>query len=225
MIQTSDTHNTIVKLDPINTALYQFSIKELAHIHLSGCKRPIEGGTIFSLLNIVLREIRHAKGYDKSKNFIPVVGAFAVIEQIGTAYEAIHIEKSSATNPIKKAIHYFSDTVSSSEDIDILHALRNSLVHEASLVRTQKNPIHFFRYNWDLELAVKAPTYSWNGNFNTFNPAHNFTEINPNLVIELAFEIVANAIKYLDIGMLEIKLEKHELLHRYLGFEPTKSNQ
>jgi hypothetical protein len=157
-----------------------------------------------------------------SKNFVPVVGAFGVIEQIGFAYKRSDKAEYSNQNAssINKALYYFADYDEGSEDVKALYALRNSFLHNASLMAKalhSNKPSHYFQFDREIDVLAKYPDTSWDGNILTFKPEYT-TLINPEKVIDLAKTIVDSARKCLDQNVLEVDLEsgEKELFYRFL---------
>lgn len=201
----------------------ELSILELAYAHLgkAGSYR-LKNGWLKSILPITLEEINHARHMEYSKNFIPVVGAFGVIEQIGFTYK--RNDKTEYSNPkassINKALYYFAGYEEDNEDMKVLYALRNSFLHNASLMakalHTNK-PSYYFQFNREIETLVQYPEMQWDGNILTFKPEYT-TLINPEKVIDLAGVIVSSALECLERNVLEVDLEcgERELFYRFL---------
>ncbi|MEL0636688.1 hypothetical protein V6259_07915 [Marinomonas sp. TI.3.20] len=205
----------------------ELSIFELAYAHLgnAGSYRLIDGW-LKSILPITLREINHARHMEYSKNFVPVVGAFGVIEQIGFTYkrnDKVEYQNQNASS-INKALYYFAEFDEGSEDVKALYALRNSFLHNASLMAKAlypNKPSYYFEFDREMDVLVKYPDTSWDGDISTFKPEYT-TLINPDKVIDLAEVIVDSARDCLEKNMLEVDLEcdERELFYRFLKHFP-----
>ncbi len=201
----------------------QLSILELAYAHLGNASSyPVKGGILKSILPITLQEINHARHMEYSKNFVPVVGAFGVVEQIGFTYKRTDMTEFSnpKASSINKALYYFAGFEEGNEDVKALYALRNSFLHNASLMAKalhQNKPSYYFQFDRQIDVLVKYPDVAWNGDISTFEPQYT-TLINPEKVIDLARIIVDSALGCLQSGVLEVDLEfgEKELFYRFL---------
>lgn len=203
----------------------ELSIIELAYAHLGGAgSYRLKDGWLRSILPITLQEINHARHMEYSKNFVPVVGAFGVIEQIGFTYKRNDKVEYSNQNSssINKALYYFAGYEEDNEDVKALYALRNSFLHNASLMakalHTNKLS-YYFQFNRDIDELVQYPGTQWDGNILTFKPEYT-TLINPEKVIDLAGDIVNSALECLESNVLEVDLEcgEKELFYRFLKY-------
>ncbi|CUB03155.1 hypothetical protein [Marinomonas fungiae] len=206
-----------------NKTVEELSLHELAYAHLGhqGVYR-LKDGLLRSVLPTVLREVNHSRHLEYSKNFVPIVGAFGIIEQIGFAYKRSDMEafKNKDASCIKKALYYFASYPENSEDIKALYALRNSFLHNASLMakaQFKNQPNYFFQFDRDIETIAMYPQHPWDGNIETFSYQQT-TIVNPEKIIDLAFTVVDKARDCLDQGTLEVNLESGEieLYYRYL---------
>jgi len=206
-----------------NKILTELSLSELAYAHLGGASfYQLKDGHLKSILPITLQEINHAKHMEYSKNFVPVVGAFAVIEQIGFCYARTDKEEfsNSASSPILKALYYFADYPEGHMDTKAVYALRNSFLPNASLmaIAQHKNKPSFnFRFDREIQTLVEYSSVSWDGNIESYKPEMT-TLINPNKIIELASSVAQKALECLEAGTLNVTLAggQKELYYRYL---------
>ena len=190
----------------------ELSILELAYAHLGGASSyRLKEGLLKSILPITLQENNHARHMEYSKNFVPVVAAFAVIEQIGFTYK--RNDKIEYSNPnsssINKALYYFADYEEGNEDVKALYALRNSFLHNASLMAKAlhaSKPSYYFQFDRVIDVLVRYPEKPWDGNITTFKPEYT-TLINPDKVIDLAGAVVDSTLKCLESNVLEVDLE------------------
>lgn len=201
----------------------ELSILELAYAHLGSVgSYRLKDGWLKSILPITLQEINHARHMEYSKNFVPVVGAFGVIEQLGFAYKRNDKAEYSNQNAssINKALYYFAGYEEGSEDVKALYALRNSFLHNASLMAKalhSNKPSYYFQFDREINVLVQYPDNSWDGDISTFKPEYT-TLINPEKVIDLAGNIVDSARNCLESNVLEVDLEhgEKELFYRFL---------
>jgi hypothetical protein len=175
-----------------------------------------------SILPITLQEINHSRHKEYSKNFVPVIGAFAVIEQIGFCYSRTDIPKfyNSDSSPILKALYYFADYPEGHIDTKALYALRNSFLHNASLMAIAKHknkPSFYFQFDREIDSITKYSPVVWDGKVETFKPEMT-TLINPDKIIDLASTIADKALAYLEAETLSVDLEggQKELFYRFL---------
>jgi hypothetical protein len=201
----------------------ELSILELAYAHLGNAgSYQLKDGWLKSILPITLQEINHARHMEDSKNFIPVVGAFGVIEQIGFTYkrsDKVEYSNQNASS-INKALYYFAGYDEGSEDVKALYALRNSFLHNASLMAKalhSNKPSYYFQFDRKIDVLVQYPEISWDGDILTFKPEFT-TLINPEKVIDLAGAIVDSALECLENNVIEVDLEcgERELFYRFL---------
>ncbi|GAA0794242.1 hypothetical protein [Marinobacterium sediminicola] len=205
----------------------ELSILELAYAHLGNAgSYRLKNGWLKSILPITLQEVNHARHMAYSKNFVPVVGAFGVIEQIGFTYkrsDKLEYSNQNASS-INKALYYFAGFEEGSEDVKALYALRNSFLHNASLMAKalhSNKPSYYFQFDREIDVLVQYPDETWDGNILNFKPEYT-TLINPEKVIDLARSIVGSARQCLEDDVLEVDLEcgERELFYRFLKFFP-----
>jgi hypothetical protein len=206
-----------------NKNLTDLTLLELAYAHLGGSlSYKLKDGHLKSILPITLQEINHARHMEYSKNFVPIVGAFAVIEQIGFCYARTDMDvySNSAASPILKALYYFADYSEGHMDTKAIYALRNSFLHNASLMAISKHsnkPSFNFRFDRGIDSLFLYSSVSWDGKIETYKPEMT-TLVNPNKVIELAASVAKKALECLEAGSLNVTLEgrEKELYYRYL---------
>ncbi|MDJ0695575.1 hypothetical protein [Mastigocoleus sp. MO_188.B34] len=209
-----------------NKSLTQLSIEELAYAHLGGADSyQLKDGYLDSILPIICQEIRHSRNMNYSKNFVPVVSSFAVIEQIGFSYSRNDkLEYSNpCASPIKKAMYYFADYEEDDRDIEALYSLRNSFLHNASLMAKAKHTNQtsfYFQFDRSLNKLAEYPNFNWDGNIQNFEPETMTTLINPNYIIKMAFDIVEKALSCLEDNTLDVCIKdgKQELYYRFLKY-------
>lgn len=169
-----------------------------AHCDISAYGKWVFGHGVVckSTVSHLLAETKSASVREYSGKLLPLLGALSAIDQYGTCYEPIP-----ATFPtglsnksgIIKAAHNFLGISVNSPDSDALYALRNSLMHQSSLISVgaQSKPKHFWfeienENNKNIFKHAKTP---WNGIYNT-RCADNKTIVNSKLVMDLAFTLI-----------------------------------
>jgi hypothetical protein len=67
-----------------------------------------------------------------------------------------------------------------SEEVKAFYALRNGLMHRASLTSTDQGSgaRYLFRYDYGMQASIKLPATPWDGQFSTIRPAAT-TLVNP----------------------------------------------
>jgi hypothetical protein len=112
------------------------------------------------------------------------------------------------------------------DEMKALYGLRNSLMHDASLMyrgrydATQsmwRGPFHRYRWNKDLTAPVQLPSMPWDGSLDTINST-NTTEINVREICQVALRGVKKAENLLKSGELGINILEGEIeiYYRYL---------
>ncbi|KEQ18699.1 hypothetical protein [Endozoicomonas numazuensis] len=203
--------------------LQDLTLMELAYAHLGKASfYQLRDGCLKSILPITLKEINHSKHMEYSKNFVPVAGAFAVIEQVGFCYSRTDIPKHSnnKASPLLKSLYYFAGYPEASMDMKALYALRNSFLHNASLmsIATHSNkPSFYFQFDRHIDEVVQYSNTQWDGNIETFNPEMT-TLINPEKIIDLASIVVDSALDCIANEFLQVSLKggEKELYYRFL---------
>ena len=209
--------------------LSEFEMK-YAHLGRGILRYSLKDGTLESILPIILQEVNQASGNKNTKNFIPVVGTFSILEQIGLSYKRNDMDDFPHANAssIKKALYYFAgfelpnDEDSYRNDINALSALRNGFLHSAGLLSTARFPNqknYYFQYTRAIDRIIKYPEQEWDGNIETLHSSMS-TLVNPDLIIHLANKVVNTALDCLENGNLDLCLEGgvKELYFRYLKF-------
>lgn len=156
-----------------------------------------------STVSLLLAETKHSSLSEYGGKLLPLLGALSAMDQYGTCYDTIPpafppglANKSS----IIKSAHNFLNILVNTSDSDALYALRNSLMHQSSLISvgTQKTPKHYW---FEIDNTIKAlfnhAEIAWDGQFNTRN-SKNRTKVNASKVLDLA------------LSLTTILKEKHE---------------
>nr|WP_320165783.1 hypothetical protein [uncultured Methylophaga sp.] len=204
--------------------LVELSDIEMAFAHLShnSSGYQLKDGYLQSVLAMVLGEIRHTRFQLYSQNYVPVVAAFGAIEQVGFSYSRNDISEFSNPNasPLSKALYYFADFEENGPDLRAVYALRNSLLHCASIVSQAKHsnkPSYHFIFDRELESLIKHAKDEWDGDIKTIR-YDNATHINPVKLINLATTIRDKALDCINESTLVINLDygAEEIFKRYL---------
>lgn len=214
--------------------LQELTLQELASVHLHPYYHPISiaNGLIWSGLGPLVTEIQQSRSIIVTGFFSPLFGAFALLDQIGNIYSNTARQDSinKQASGIKKALYYFGDMAFDSDEMKALYSLRNSLVHDGSLLyrgrydrkKSQwKGPFYRFSHSKELMSPVKLPSVGWDGNLNHISSAVT-TEINTREISKLSIEAVYRARKCLEEGTLSIDLQEGEieLFYKYLNYKP-----
>lgn len=205
--------------------------KELIKIFLSEQKTPFqlkyqELRTTFSVLMESISETFKKKN---TKDILPIMGMFAVLDILGSAF-SIKGNNLEEKVPIKRCLIYFTDRESISlEDIEALYALRNSLVHNASLIsipiyNSQKH--YYFRFDSNSEKLITHPENDWDGKYESLDTGSEkyTTKINTKLfltIINSCIERIKNLSEADEIKMNYDK-GKREFFYRYFRLIKNK---
>ncbi|KZM39143.1 hypothetical protein OA92_21360 [Marinomonas sp. SBI22] len=209
-----------------NKTLPELTLEELAFAHLNGTSFiSIKGGILYSNLTLVIKEIRHAKGFVNSKSFLPLAAAFTVLDQLGFCYSRNDIAPFSNPNAsaIKKSLYYFCGFRENDKDTKAFYALRNSFLHTSSCLSKAKNkrqPNYCFIFDDEAELLITYPDKEWDGEFLTFEPKLMSTVVNRKMLIGLIQDAVKNALNCLYEGKLLVHCDdkEPEFYYRFLRF-------
>lgn len=180
-----------------------------AHCDISAQGEFTQGFGIWhkSTVSLLLAETKHTSLSANGGKLLPLLGALSAMDQFGTCYDPfppIFPPGMSSKSSIIKSAHNFLNIPVNTPDSDALYALRNSLMHQSSLISvgTQKTPKHYwFEIDNTIEPLFKHAETAWDGQFNTRN-SKNRTLVNASKVLNLAFTLTTT---------LKEKLEKREL--------------
>jgi len=214
----------------ISKTLEQLSSKELAEIHLDVDSRGtrLADGWIQSGMHHLVHEIRATQTRRSTMHFSPLYCAFALLDQVGAVYYDKNMTSygNQSASGIKKALYYFGGMPCNNDEVKALYGLRNSLMHDGSLLYrgrfnsksfTWKGPYHRFIVNPNLATPVKLPVIPWNGDLDCLQHFED-TEVNIKEICDLALKCVAQAKTLLDAGSLGAIIHegKQEFYYRYL---------
>ena len=210
-------HYTIVK----SKNLTELNLLDLAYIHLDhGGHVEVNDGYMNSSLPLILQEIRHAKGQRYSRSFLPVSAAYTVLDQLGFIYARNDMARYSDSNAssIKKALYYFCGFGENCRDTKTIYALRNSFLHNASLIskaERDNQPNHRFMFDSNLNKLISYPETDWDGDFENLDNLKNTTAINQNTFIDLVEDAVRNVRELFRSGKLDVTLQGGEIEFYY----------
>lgn len=147
----------------------ELNTKELIDVFLIERTEPLQfkNHEVKTTLSITLESIEKNIGKLSTRNVLPIIGIFSVFDMLGSSFD--RTDKTTTANaPIKRALNLYSSLKEYPQDIDALYGLRNSLVHNSSLVSlsirpNQKN--YIFRYDSNQSTLIKHSPSDWNGDF------------------------------------------------------------
>lgn len=199
-----------------------------AHCEVNSFERFTIGYDIWcrSAVSLLLAETKSASLRRYSGELLPLLGALSALDQYGTCYAPVPsiLPKglSSKSGVIKSAHNFLSITVDS-KDSDALYAIRNSLMHQSSLisvdvVKKVKNFWFEIDNNID-EIFVHAAT-PWDGIYSSRSES-NRTLVNSRKILDLAFELTKILKEKHKLGQLSLDLKGglEELLTNYVDLD------
>ncbi|WP_147465481.1 hypothetical protein [Pseudomonas syringae group genomosp. 3] len=193
----------------------------------SGGKFSLGFGVWYTVtVSHLLSETNHVKGSTYSGKILPLLGALSALDQYGYCYELdppIFPAAFASKSSIIKVVHNFLNIPVNSPDSDALYALRNSLVHQSSLISVSTLTIpkhHWFEIDNSIENIFLHPANAWDGIYNTRTDS-NKTIVNASKVVELVFSLIDILKKTHQKKKLRIALKGGlaELLTSYVSFE------
>lgn len=208
--------------------LFSLAESEIVFLHLNA-RNTIATKDFFvqSTLPIVVGEARHAINNIYSKNILPCLGAFAALDQVGTAYSSTALAPYSDPkgSGIKKALYYFAGFTENGPETKALYLFRNGIVHDGSLVaHTPNGKLHqWCSYDDSIPDAVQLPKTAWDGT-DTNLTDDTVTLINPQKLLELAEKVLSSVERANAAGQLNINLAggAQEVIFRYFLLKPRQ---
>jgi hypothetical protein len=208
--------------------------KELIDIFLSAQKTPFqlkyhELRTTFSVL---MESIAETFKKRSTKDILPIMGMFSVLDILGSAF-SIKGNQLEEKVPIKRCLIYFTDReLISLKDIEALYALRNSLVHNSSLISipiyTSQNH-YFFRYDCNSEKLITHPENDWDGKYESLDTGSEkyTTRLNTELFLSIINSCVEKIKNLSDDNKIEMNYDKgkREFFYRYFRLIKNKFNE
>lgn len=203
-----------------------------AHCSISSHGRFTEGFGVWyrSAVSHLLAEANHAKGYVYSGEILPLLGGLSALDQFGLCYEPLPstFPKGLASKSgIIKAAHNFLQILVDTPDSDALYALRNALMHQASLISVgqQAKPKHYwFEIDNSIPSLFTHAATAWDGQFNSRNDA-NKTIVNASILLNRALSVPQKIKDLHEVGALSLKLTGglEELLTNYVQLDFERS--
>ncbi len=201
---------------------------ELVSCHLS-VQQPVMtiDYWITSCLEAVEHEMRQSRGIKDTSKYAPLLAGFAILDQIGSCY----VDRAKVAHPTKgasihHALYYFMNYAAMSDEVHALYALRNGLVHDASLTcNTKSGSYYIFRYDPAMKASIKLAKRPWDGKETSLggdtvtlvNPRHFTDQISAALTsLRDCYLKRPNDLKVLQPG--------RDILHKYLFWVPRESN-
>ncbi|MND64295.1 hypothetical protein D3C81_365640 [compost metagenome] len=205
-----------------------------AHCSISSHGRFTEGFGVWyrSAVSHLLSEANHAKGYVYSGKILPLLGGLSALDQFGLCYEpkpSTFPKALASKSGIIKAAHNFLGIIVDTPDSNALYALRNALMHQASLIsvgQQAKSKHYWFEIDNSITGLFTHATTAWDGQFNNRNDS-NKTIVNASTLLKLALSAPQKIKDLHEKGALSLKLTGglEELLTNYVQLDFEKSFQ
>jgi len=157
-----------------------------------------------STLNVVISEARSSLFRRNTKNILPLLGCFAALDQLSCYYDIQSQLPKNYTDGILASLYSFTNPRINLKDIDTLYALRNGLVHNASLVCVHNKKWYCFRYSKESDQIVVYPETEWDGKLSSLS-IDKITLINPEKLLKTTEECISIAKDLLDAKRLSIR--------------------
>lgn len=147
--------------------------RELIEVFLIERNEPIQFkfDEVRTTLSMTLEGIKENLKKLSTRNLLPIMGIFSVFDMLGSSFN--NTEKTTnAGSSIKRCLNFFVTSQLDRDDIEALYALRNSIVHNSSLISISKyenKKNYYFRYNSNLSTLLKHADSDWNGDFDELN--------------------------------------------------------
>lgn len=210
------------------TRLRDLTDEQIAFCHLLGGNRIWTADFVVETgLEYIEIEMRQARGRDLTSRYVPMMAAFAILDQIGTTYRNPALPAAPAKTPaIKKALYYFGGYKLTDPDVEYLYALRNALVHDAALTghNLKKTVWYIFRFNLEMDDIIRLPASGWDGDPLTLK-TDCLTWINPRLFTDSVSALLRQLRQAFeaDPSSVAIEVPGHEILQKYLFWTPRPS--
>lgn len=162
--------------------LSDLSNYEVAYCHLSerGWEQ-LKHNMVYTTLSDIETEMRQSRGNVNTSNYLPLLAGFSILDQLGTTY----LDKKMKRHPnsgggIEHALYYFCGYQAMSSEVKALYALRNGLIHAASLTSADQGSgaRYIFRYHHSMNAPVQTAAVDWDGQFSTIDSTV-MTLVNP----------------------------------------------
>jgi hypothetical protein len=176
------------EIDRFHNPAWTLSAAETVEAHILGQLPPGDRSYFYSSsLEHALREMNSAGARHNSQLIVPLIAAFAILDQVGECY-ALHSRlQGEPQNAIKRSFHHFAPK---SEPIDpreahALYMLRNGLVHDASLTSLDRKAKAWwvFRMANHIDRLSVPPRRMWTGKAEDIS-LETITWVNPERLID-----------------------------------------
>lgn len=170
------------------------------------------------------REMNSARESSNSQMIVPLLAAFAILDQIGDCYafKQTMPGEPAESMPIKRALHHFPPTLGplSPDQMQALYVMRNGLMHDASFSSSERFGLKrnmIFRHDIQMEEVVVLPGRDWDGTPGDVSRA-TITWVNPDMIVWIANTAISRLAQALKLGdpNLVIHLHPQVIAARYL---------
>jgi hypothetical protein len=201
--------------------LSSLSKYEIAWLHLtSSYSTSTKDYNVISSLKEAEGTMRHTNTNVHSKNFGPLMCAFAIWDQLGSIYRDKSVPDYNGDNVnLKKALHYFGYNNLGEEEVNSIYMMRNGVYHDASFTSHNKSRSKWFLFRFDesIESIIKIADIAWSGEYKDISP-----ETTTLLNIEKFIDMTSSAIEKLknlllnDQSKIDFIMNKEEMISKYL---------
>jgi hypothetical protein len=151
----------------------ELNTRELIEVFLIERNEPIQFKyhEVRTTLSMTLEGVKENLKKLSTRNLLPIMGVFSVFDMLGSSFNNTD-KTTNAGSSIKRCLNFFVTSQLDRDDIEALYALRNSIVHNSSLISIAKyenKKSYFFRYNSNLPSLLKHAESDWNGDFEELN--------------------------------------------------------
>ncbi len=180
-----------------------------------------------SSLDFIDEEMRQSRGKRLTANYAPLLAGFAILDQLGSTYA----DAAAPTHPqgggaIHRALHAFCDYPAMGPEVKAFYALRNGLMHDASLTSfdVKAQQWYIFRYDRQMPDAVQLAATPWDGDRMTLGP-DTVTMVNPRVFTDQVSAAISRVRDcHLDRRSdLTVLQSGADILHKYLFWDARGS--
>ena len=201
-------------------------------MHLDNSLHHATKDLIFTTtLHKVEDEMRQSRGIRIMSTYTPLLCAFAILDQLGSAYsDRSKINPPREKSGIQKALQTFGAYPIDSPVSDALYSLRNGLVHDASYthnwVTKNRNEWRIFRIDPDQSEAVRNPVTPWDGQHSSLTRSV-ITWINIRKLTDEVSGIISAVRKLHEERRsdLIVNYSRDEILDKYMLWRPHSSGE
>lgn len=210
------------------TRLRDLTHEQIAYCHLLGGNMIWTADfTVETGLEHIETEMRQARGRNLTSRYVPLMAAFAILDQIGSTYRNPQLPLAPTNTPsIKRALYYFGGYKLSDPEVEHLYALRNALVHDAALTGHNIKKIVWYIFRFDAEMSdpIKLPASSWDGDPTNLKPAC-VTWINPRVFTDSVSTLLHGLRQSFEANPASVAIEQTgpEIIQKYLFWNPRTS--